>query len=98
MKREAYEGTERRSHSEPWHLDRKVTLAMILAILIQAGAGVFAAGQILRDVDDSKQGLAKLQAEQNKMAILSERVVRVETLVEGVKSTVDRIEQKIERR
>ena len=93
-----YTGDERRSHAEPWHLDRKVTLALILAIIFQAGAVIYAAGQITRDVEDSKNRITKLESEQAKANALSERVVRVETLVEGVKSTVDRIEQKMERR
>ena len=78
--------------------DRKVTVGMILAILIQTGGIVWSAAQITKDVEDSKLRISKLENNGEKSTILSERVVRVETLVEGVKSTVDRIERRMERR
>jgi hypothetical protein len=96
--KEHFDGIERRSHSEPWHLDRKVTIAMILAILTQTAGIVWSAAQITKDVEDSKKRITTLENGGERSHLLSERVVRVETLVEGVKSTVDRIERRLDKR
>lgn len=92
------EPVDRRQHGDSWHLDRKVTIAMILAILVQTAGIVWSAARLSSDVDEGKRRIADLETSVSKAQILNERVVRVETLVEGVKSTVDRIERRMEKR
>ena len=73
-----------------WHLDRKVTISLILALLVNAGATVWFAAQL-------DQRVAHLEDEQVRDAETPERMARVETQVEALGESLSRIERKIDR-
>ncbi len=77
-----------RDDDKHWHLDRKVPLAMIFAILAQTGAGIWWASTISSRVDYAER---RLEA----MAPQSDRVTRVEVKIEGVQSDVSEIKSDV---
>ena len=47
-----YEGEDRRTHEAGgWHLDKKVPLSLIFAMLVQAGMVIWAIADIKKDVE-----------------------------------------------
>ena len=58
------EFTERRSHPqlEGWHLDKKVPLSLIFAMMCQAAMVIWAIADIKKDVELLKQDNASLSA------------------------------------
>jgi hypothetical protein len=79
-----------REDDKHWHLDRKVPLALIFAILGQTAAGIWWASTISSRVDYAER---RLEA----MAPQADRVTRVEVKIEGVQSDVSEIKQDVKR-
>lgn len=51
-KRPKYDGEDRRAHDEPgWHLDKKVPLSLIFAMIVQGAMVVWAIADIKKDVE-----------------------------------------------
>lgn len=73
-----------------WHLDRRVPLAMILAIIMQTGTFIWWASSLSERVNT-------LERERIAAAPQGDRLTRVEVKVEGVQSSLDRIERLIRR-
>lgn len=73
-----------------WHLDRKVTLSLILALLANAGATVWFAAQL-------DQRVTAIENRQEQWASSPERITKVETQIEGVREGIKRIESKLDR-
>lgn len=57
-----YQGPNRRAESEPsgWHLDKKVPLTLIFAMLMQAGMVIWAVADIKKDVELLKADVANI--------------------------------------
>ena len=86
-----------------WHLDKKVPITLFIALLIQGAAFVWWAAELNGLVRQS----VEINAEQNKRieameqrerdnGKMIERVVRVETMIEEVKRTVNRIDDNLD--
>lgn len=73
-----------------WHLDRRVPLAMILAIIMQTGTFIWWASSLTERVNT-------LERERVATAPQGDRLTRVEVKVEGVQTSLDRIERLIRR-
>ena len=57
-----YEGPDRRSKQEEWHLDKKVPLSLIFAMLVQAAMVIWAIADIKKDTELNKQAIAQLMS------------------------------------
>lgn len=98
-----YEGTERRTQA--WHLDKKVPIVIMLMLIGQGGMFIWWASElngIVKDnmkvnIEQGKRMDAFEQRERDNVK-LSERVVRVETIVENILHTVNRIDESIPER
>lgn len=73
---------------EHWTLDKRVPLALIIAISIQTAAGVWFLAKL-----DSRVG--SLEETRQVTAPQSDRLTRVEVKIEGIQATTDRIERLI---
>ena len=71
-------------------IDKKVSIALLAAILLESAGGLLWAGATIERIDTLER-----QAEQTKP--LRERLVRVEAQLEAVRAQLDRIEAKVER-
>lgn len=70
-------------------IDRKITLALILALIVES-AGVFAwAGS-------TSERLNELEARVSSQAVMVERLARVEVQLELANAQLKRIEQKVD--
>ena len=54
-----YQGEERRQHADSWHLDKKFSIGIIIAILTQCGSFIWYAAQM-----DAKIMQTSIQVEQ----------------------------------
>ena len=95
--KEIYEGQERRTQA--WHLSRTVPITLIIALIAQTIALIIWAVRLEGRVDqteisgiESRKLLNDMEIRERDGGKLSERVVRVETILESVQRTVNRIE------
>lgn len=94
---EPYTGVEHRRQA--WHLNRGVPLTLIAALIIQTIALVVWAVRLEGRVEktettaaESRQRLIEMETRERESNKLTERVVRVETMLESVQRTVNRID------
>ena len=73
-----------------WHLDRKVTVGLILALVMHAGTSIWWASDLTSRVK-------KMEQDQREASDVPERLTRVETQVDGVREDLQRIEGKLDR-
>lgn len=82
------------SHPDPatngWHIDRRIPIALVLTILIQTGGAVWWLATLNSRVSNLEEKLGAVASQ-------PERLVRVETQVEALTKTMDRIERKLDR-
>lgn len=82
------------AHPDPasngWHFDRRIPIALVLTILIQTGGAVWWLSSLNSRVSSLEEKITVFSSQ-------PERLVRVETQVEALTKTVDRIERKIDR-
>lgn len=81
---------EKEENRREWHLDRKVTLGLILALLANSGATVWWASRL-------EQRVAHIEASQSRPVQNTERIARVETKIESAVESLERIERKLDR-
>lgn len=98
-----YSGKERRRQA--WHLDKRIPIIFFLTLIMEASAFIWWAAEInilsKRNSDEllaqSKRMDAFEQRERDSSK-LTERIVRVETMVEGMVRVVNRIDDSLEKR
>ena len=73
-----------------WRLDRQVSLAVIVAVVLQAGGALLWAGQAAARID-------QLESQVEAQGPLSERLARLEEQAAAARAALDRIEAKLER-
>lgn len=98
-----YEGQERRRQA--WHLDKKVPIALFVMLFIQTGAVVWWAAEINSATRENAKALlamsqrvSEVEGRERDGTKIVERVVRVETIVENVQRTVNRIDNALDER
>jgi len=96
-----YEGTERRRTA--WHLDRKVPIAFLFLLILEAGAFVWWAAELnslaRANAKTNQEQAARLDAFESRErdnGKLVERIVRVETIMESVLRTVNKIDDSMQ--
>ena len=62
MKRNDYEGDERRENSGQWHLNKGVSVGIIVAILAQSGSSIWYGSKLDSRVQDSSTKIEELRA------------------------------------
>ena len=77
------------NHASPWHLDRRVPLALIIALLIQGASGLIWAGRAAQRISHIEERAVLIHA-------VSERIARLEAQSAYMTSAITRIERKID--
>ena len=82
----------RRSPDRAWHLDRRIPIALIIALIIQTAGAVWWASALAQRVSalEEKQNTAAMVA-----PVQSDRLTRVETRVETIQRDVTEIKSDI---
>jgi len=70
-------------------IEKKVTISLIMAILIQTGGALVWAGA-------AAERISNVEAELKERKSVSERLVRVEAQLEDVRAQLGRIERRVE--
>lgn len=80
---------------ESWHLDKKVPLSLIFAMLIQAAMVIWAVADIKKDVEILKSRVATQQDRDDRQdKTLGEVVSRLQTQLERMDNKLDRLIEK----
>ena len=80
---------------ESWHLDKKVPLSLIFAMLIQAAMVIWAVADIKKDVEILKSRVAtQADRDERQDKTLGEVVARLQTQLERMDGTLDRLIEK----
>jgi hypothetical protein len=91
----------RRKHSTDWHLDKKVTVTLILALLANAGASVWWAARMDAAVQDSQKRIEKLETSTTFMgtqqAAVFERLARIDEGIKYQSETLKEVKAALER-
>ena len=83
------------STKESWHLDKKVPLSLIFAMLIQAAMVIWAVADIKKDVEILKSRVATQQDRDDRQdKTLGEVVSRLQTQLERMDGKLDRLIEK----
>lgn len=80
-----------------WHLDRRIPITLVIALVMQSGGFIWYAAQISGQVDQNARAIMLLQEELSARDKLADRTTRLEALMEGLQSGVRRIEDKLDR-
>lgn len=98
-----YEGEERRRQA--WHMDRRVPIAILIVLLGQMLTGVWYASEmnsaVKKNTEDTAtltKTITEIQQREREGGKLVERVVRVETIMENVLHTVNKIDDALTER
>lgn len=73
-----------------WRLDRQISVALIVAIVLQAAAALMWAGRASARIDE-------MQSRLDTQAPVAERLARLEEQVLAARAALDRIEARLER-
>jgi hypothetical protein len=73
-----------------WRLDRQISVALIVAVALQAAAALMWAGRASARIDE-------MQSRLNAQAPVAERLARLEEQASASRAALDRIEAKLER-
>lgn len=77
-----------------WHLDKRVPIALILALAAQLGTGIFMFGQMFQRLEDLESRLIAAEidvaAAQLAERKLGNRLTRMETILERIDKRLDR--------
>lgn len=94
------DGDESAPQRESWHLDKKVPIAMMTAILLQTGGMIWWASGLEEKVRahttalfDQAQRIVKLE---DARLAAAERLSKIETLATSIADSVSRIERKVD--
>jgi hypothetical protein len=80
---------------ESWHLDKKVPLSLIFAMLIQAAMVIWAVADIKKDVEILKSHVTAQQDRDDRQdKTLGEVVSRLQTQLERMDTKLDRLIEK----
>lgn len=83
------------TQNESWHLDKKVPLSLIFAMLIQAAMVIWAVADIKKDVEILKSRVATQQDRDDRQdKTLGEVVARLQTQLERMDGKLDRLIEK----
>lgn len=91
---------ERRQFSEPWHLDKKVTLGVIFFLVVQTCSGVWYTSEIVAMVKDHERRLIIAEAFETRMdgdsTKIAERLGRLEERSTATLQSLQHIENLME--
>lgn len=80
---------------ESWHLDKKVPLSLIFAMLVQAAMVIWAVADIKKDVEILKSRVSTQQdRDERQDKTLGEVVARLQTQLERMDGKLDRLIEK----
>lgn len=94
---EQYAGPDRREKEEQgWHLDRKVPLSLIFAMLVQAGGVVWAIADIKKDVEVLKmqttsEALGQRERDRRQDDQATAAILLIRSQLERMENKMDRI-------
>jgi uncharacterized protein HemX len=84
--------TSTQSNSEQWHLDKRVPIAIILALVVHLAASFVYIGSLAQRTENNTSRIAALEQQR-----ISERLASVEAQVADSKNLLIRLDQKIDR-
>lgn len=87
--------TEKITTDDAWHLDKKVPISLILAVLVQAAMGIWAIADIKKDVEVLKAAAAVQHERDEQQDKAQARQMQVVTSwLERIDSKLDRIAER----
>ena len=78
------------AREKSWHLDKRVPIAFVLALLLQTSAALVWAGS-------ARERMARIDVDVLRVQELAERSARLEEQVSAMRATLERIEVKLDR-
>lgn len=93
-KQKDYDGPDRRLPTEPpgWHLDKKVPLSLIFAMLVQVGYVVWAVADLKKDVELGKmQNLEQRERDRRQDDQVTQSISLVRSDLSVIRGQLDRL-------
>jgi hypothetical protein len=91
-----YTGQERRANAlDGWHLDKKVPISLIFAILVQAAMVIWSIADIKKDVELLKQDVTTLHTRDTAIEVQTREYIR--TLTDQIARIDGKLDRLIER-
>jgi len=74
-----------------WHLDKRVPIALIAAILLQTGTAIWWVAKQGATIRQNSRDITLMRQDLDKERELTSRVVRIETLLQSMQMTLSEI-------
>lgn len=91
-----YPGTVHDRRSEPWHMDKRVPISLILALLIQTGSFIWWAAGVSFELRDHERRIMSVETFNTQVTVslggIGDRMARVEEKLSAQSDTLNRIE------
>lgn len=86
---------------EPWHLDRRVPLALIMTILLQTGAAVWFAASLQARVDVLERDIEREHimnaSQETAIRSIENGAARLDAKLDGIVALLERMDRRLER-
>lgn len=86
---------------EPWHLDKRVPVALIFAILLQTGTAFWWAASIQERVGNAEQDIVRIDARTDAIRDIAQdqavQLGRIEEQINGLRNDIGRLLSVMER-
>lgn len=87
----------KKTSQEKWHVGKEIPIALIFAIIIQTGAGMWWAATVTTKIDDLSYQVAAINADKYTKTDAQKDGALYMTQISDLKNRIDHIDQKIER-
>jgi hypothetical protein len=86
---------------DPWHLDKKVPIALIVTVLGGIGSGIWFAGTSMHRLDvlerEGAFNAQRMEANAQAAVVTRERLSRIEQMAADAQETLRRVDGKLDR-
>ena len=89
--------TQANQEREQWHLDKKVPIALLTALLIQFGGMMMYVGTLKSQTEDNGRRITQLESQKvpERLSSLEAQLTDTKALILRIESKVDRISDRI---
>ena len=86
---------EKTNDDDAWHLDKKVPISLIVAVLVQAAMGILAIADIKKDVELLKvESIRQHERDERQDKSTAEAMLQLRTQLDRIDAKLDRLVEK----
>lgn len=80
-----------------WHLDKKVPIALIFALVVQGAGAIWWASTMSGDIRGLRSDIDGIKVEAKEKSLRFDQIVSLQAEVKGISNSVERLERNVDR-